>query len=282
MAEIVVKESGLSTSIQDLGRFGYLSEGIPISGCMDRLAAERANLLVGNSNDAALIEWTVLPPKLIFSAPTYIACSGNTINVIVNNFEFGCDTSIYISSGAEVSLRPAQNEIYGYISVRGGVQTPKVLGSRSWFSGITDQFMVKKGITLPYHAITNKIQLNSAIKFKLRSVSSFIKVYKGPEFNLLSIEQQKSITALAFSTSQLRDRMGVQLVNDFDPHTHSILSSPLLPGTVQWTPSGKLIVLMRNAQTIGGYPRILQLAVEAISAIAQLPQGALFHFKWVV
>ncbi len=278
---IEVIQPGLSTSIQDKGRLGYLSEGIPMAGCMDRLSADKANLLVGNTTDVALIEWSILPPKLKFLAPTHIACTGAATTIFVNATKEEHARCIYIPANTILSLKPMKHGVYGYIAIKGGVQTPKVLASRSWFSGVTNDAVFKKGMQIPYFFSHKKHELNSKITSALSNEVSILEVYKGPEYDLLTKQQQNKLMSQKFSVSQLRDRMGIQLVEIFDEHETSILSSPILPGTVQWIPAGKLIVLMRNAQTIGGYPRILQLTEKSISIIAQMQHHILFSFRVV-
>lgn len=279
---IQVIQAGLYTSIQDKGRFGYFSEGIPIAGCMDSLSAERANMLVGNTNEEALIEWSVLPPKLKFLAPTYIACTGVTANIFINAIKVDNTAAcIYIPANATLSLKPIEHGVYGYIAIKGGIKTPKVLASRSWFSGVTSDAVFKKGIQIPYVPSHKKYQHHCKLTSILPSKVSILEVYRGPEYDLLTKQQQNKLMSQKFSVSQLRDRMGIQLSETFEEHETSILSSPILPGTIQWVPSGKLIALMRNAQTIGGYPRLLQLTEEAISTIAQLNNNVSFSFALV-
>ncbi len=274
-------QPGLSTSIQDNGRLGYLSEGIPITGYMDRLSAEKANLLVGNTTGEALIEWAVLPPKLKFLAPTHIACTGAAVAIFINATKVANGGCIYIPANAILSLKPMQQGIYGYIAIKGGVQTPKILASRSWFAGITSEAVFKKGMQIPYVPSDQKYEHHCKLTSAVPNKVSILEVYIGPEYDLLTKEQQAKLISQKFSVSPLRDRMGIQLSQTFEAHERSILSSPTLPGTLQWIPSGKLIVLMRNAQTIGGYPRIVQLTEKSISAIAQMPHDVLFNFKVV-
>ena len=64
-------------------------------------------------------------------------------------------------------------------------------------------------------------------------------------------------------------------------HSHSMLTSGTLPGTVQLTPAGRMIILMKDGQTTGGYPRILQLSEESISVLAQKKYGDGLKFKLV-
>ena len=73
--------------------------------------------------------------------------------------------------------------------------------------------------------------------------------------------------------------MAYQLEETLDTHAQSMLTSATLPGTVQITPAGKLIILMRDGQTTGGYPRILQLSDDAINVLAQKTFGDTISFQ---
>jgi allophanate hydrolase subunit 2 len=96
-----------------------------------------------------------------------------------------------------------------------------------------------------------------------------LKTYPGPEFEDLSSNQKKLLEATKFTISNLNNRMGYQLNELIENSLNPIITSAVLPGTVQLTPGGKLIVLMRDAQTTGGYPRVLQLSDQAINLLAQ-------------
>jgi allophanate hydrolase subunit 2 len=96
-----------------------------------------------------------------------------------------------------------------------------------------------------------------------------IDVLKGPEFEMLSKTQKDALFSKPFIVSKNNNRMAYQLTETLSNNLDSIITSSVLPGTVQLTPSGKLIVLMRDCQTTGGYPRILQLKESSINVLAQ-------------
>lgn len=279
MPYVTVIQPGIS-SIQDDGRFGYLSEGIPISGYMDHTAAGLANLLVGNPLNLACIEWAMLPPKLQFNEKAIIAVTGVETKIYINKKEAKLNKSICVPKGAIVSFGVIKNGVYGYISIHGGFQTKKILGSQSWFLQITEHQFFFKGLQIPFSLNKNNQNSNTRLANNYKKKSNeTLEVYPGPEFNLLTINQQNSLFNTSFRPSVNRNRMGIQLESDFEKHKFTILSSPVLPGTVQWTPSGKLIVLMKDAQTIGGYPRLLQLSREVLSKLAQLDSDFNFSLK---
>ena len=106
-----------------------------------------------------------------------------------------------------------------------------------------------------------------------------IEVTKGPEFTRLNKDQREFLFSENFVFDSLNNRMGCQLKNNIPPLEKSeIITSAVIPGTVQLTPSGRLIILMRDCPTTGGYPRILQLSDIAINQLAQKKTGDTFKF----
>ena len=259
-----VLQPGIS-SIQDAGRFGYLAEGVPMAGFMDATAAGLANMLVGNSVDYSCIEWAMLPPKLEFKNAAVIALTGAIVKVFLDNKEISMYKSINVPKNGVISFGHVKNGVYGYIAIQKGFQTEKILGSRSWFSQITLNNLFIKGMEIPFFNQSIPTVSKTRIAQKKKNQSTLVlDVYPGPEFYLLTKKEQLLLLNLEFTVSTNRNRMGVQFSEAFESHDFSILSSPVLPGTVQWTPSGKLIILLKDAQTIGGYPRILQLTENAL------------------
>jgi len=106
-----------------------------------------------------------------------------------------------------------------------------------------------------------------------------IEVYPGPEFSLLSDKQKKQLTNTILYVTPQSNRMGILLDGLVVSNVKEIITAPVQPGTVQLTPSGKCIVLMRDAQTTGGYARVLQLSNEGINRIAQKRPGETLNFK---
>ena len=94
-----------------------------------------------------------------------------------------------------------------------------------------------------------------------------MEVQEGPEYDILDDKQLEKLFAKEFTVSKENNRMAYQLDETIEGHTVSLLTSATLPGTVQLTPGGKLIILMKDGQTTGGYPRILQLSEEAICVL---------------
>jgi len=174
--------------------------------------------------------------------------------------------------------------IYGvrvYLAVKGGIQTEVVLGSRSFYNGITNEPILKKNDILLIETTNSEIiKPSSSVKInKQHFTILIIEAYAGPEYELLDQKQREELVNTLFTISKDNNRMGYRLKEPIENELESMLTSAVLPGTVQLTPSGRLIVLMRDCQVTGGYPRILQLTDDAISKLAQKTTNHTFRFR---
>lgn len=279
---VKVLKAGFYSSIQDSGRIGYQHYGVPVSGVMDSKAAAIANALVGNNLDAAVLEITMSGPKLEFEIDTAIAITGAKMNPSVNGKAVDNNRVITIKKDDILSFGTLISGFRSYLAVSGGFQTKEVLGSRSMYQGITEFRSIRKGDVL------NENQELSVIKKQfagLKINDSFIEkseleVFEGPEFDRLSDIQKEQLFEGTFTISKENNRMAYQLEEQLENNLAPILTSPVISGTVQLTPSGKLILLMRDCQTTGGYPRVLQLSEMAINTLAQKFTGNTVSFKF--
>ena len=131
---IKVVKPGLATTVQDLGRPGYYHIGIPLSGGMDRFALRAANLLVGNAEDAAVLEAAFLGPELEFTADATVAVTGAELAPKVDGTERPTWTSFAVRKGQVLSFAFLKSGARAYIAVSGGIDVPVVLGSRSTYA----------------------------------------------------------------------------------------------------------------------------------------------------
>jgi len=276
-----VLKAGLYSSIQDLGRFGYRDIGVPVAGAMDSESVKKANLLLDNEENDAVMEITMTGPTLQFNCDTYISLSGAQIMATLNNEPVENYTVIKVKEGDILSYGRLETGFRGYLAIKGGFKTGKVLNSRSHFYPVTKMGRIKDGDEIPYEATKNYTPKISGVKIEELFGLGTLKVFKGPEFSLLSDTQLADIFTRTFRVSKENNRMAYQLAELITGHSHSILTSGTLPGTIQLTPAGRMIILMKDGQTTGGYPRILQLSEASISILAQKKYGDELRFKLV-
>lgn len=278
---VKVLNAGFYTTIQDFGRFGYQHYGVPYSGVMDRHAAGLANCILGNPENAAVLEMTMTGVALLFESETIICIAGADMLPTQNDVPISLYKCYKMQVGDVLSFGKLKTGFRCYLAVLGGFESENIMGSQSMCEGITHVFKISKHDSLKI----NKTSLFSEDKnasIKINNDYQFtnnLDVFKGPEFDLLSEKQQNFLLKTAFTISKNNNSMAYQLEETLKNTLKPIITSAVLPGTVQLTPSGNLIVLMRNCQTTGGYPRVLQLKETAINTVAQKFTGNVINFN---
>ena len=276
---IVILHPGIYCSVQDQGRFGHTKIGVPQAGCADTYAAKMANALLKNHEKDALIEITFGQGEFKFTSDTYICLTGGDFSPKLNGKLIKMQSVYFIKKDSVLSFG---KRVYGarvYLSVQGGIQTETVYGSRSFFYGITQQ-KLGKGTMLPILPVEERTETSlSKVRVTDKHFTTiYLPCLKGPEFFKLNQEQQRKLFT-PFSISDDNNRVGYRLKESLENNLPSILTSAVMPGTVQLTPSGKCIILMQDCQVTGGYPRILQLSETAIARISQKISGDKIQFR---
>ena len=275
---IKVIQPGLFTTIQDGGRHGYRNIGIPTSGFMDQESAWAANKIVDNYREESLIEITLKGPTLLFNNNCTISITGGDFNPLINGMPIKMYESINVKLGDTLKINNTKNGARCYLAIAGGIDVKSIFGSKSFLSSITESYYLRKGDEIKISDnFNNKILKKNKLKFKLnRSMD----VFKGPEFDLLSIKVKNILFENEF-TIRSNSRMAYNLDEKAQIGIKSIISSPVMPGSVQLTPSGKIIILHRDCQTIGGYPRILQLDTNSLNNLSQLKSNDKIKFSLI-
>ena len=274
-----VLKPGFFTTIQDTGRFGYRDKGVPVSGFMDSISAERINSLLENDTNAAVLEITMTGPTLLFQENTFIALSGAWLSPTLNNEPIDNYKIYKIKAGDILSYGKLDKGFRSYLAVKNGFKIKSVLGSVSQYYPLTESSCVTENQEIEYAPVDSFIPKISEIKMDTYLNFNYLEVFKGPEFDILSEEQVKILFARGFTVSKENNRMAYQLNELIKGYSSSLLTSATMPGTVQLTPAGKIIVLMKDGQTTGGYPRILQLSEESICVLAQKKLGDKINFR---
>lgn len=278
---IEVLNPGFYSTIQDFGRFGFQKYGVPYSGVMDKKAATLVNVLLGNNENDAVLEMTMTGAKLKFNIATYIALSGADMLPKLNGNTIQNNKIISVKANDILSFGKLNTGFRCYLGVLGGFKTEMIMHSRSMYQNVTKQYLFKKNDKLKLsEASISIVKQHASIRFDSCYITSNdVKVFKGPEFDLLSDTQKSELLTRAFTISKDNNRMAYQLEETLQNNLKPIITSAVLPGTVQLTPSGKLIILMRDCQTTGGYPRVFQLKESSIDILAQKFTGKNINFN---
>ena len=276
---IKILEPGLYSSIQDKGRENFQKYGVPVSGCMDSKSSDLANFLLNNPKDASLIEATQFGPKILFNVETYISITGANMNPLINGRKILMNKAINIKKGDVLNLSNSKNGLRSYIAIKEGIKSDLLLDSRSFYYGISPKFKLEKGDEFKITSIDKKFNTLSKINLKPNYENKSLIVFKGPEYDKLSINEKYFLLNNFFTVSNENNRMAYKLKEKLKNKLRSIITSPVLPGTVQLTPGGEIIILMRDCQVTGGYPRIFQLDEESINNVAQKKTNDIIKFK---
>jgi len=268
------------TSIQDLGRIGLGHWGVPIAGVMDQRSYKWINHLLKNNPNAAILE--ILQPgfKCRFDSYITIGLSGAKAEIRKNG-ELNSCTLIKIVPGDELEIGKFLLGSIVYLGITQGFQTEVILSSRSNYPKITNTGMLSKGNKVPFFT-TQSLGEETFASVKLKTAwleESILEVYPGPDFEAVSNDNKMQLFKSKFTISTLANRMAFQLEELLPNSIPDRLTAPVFPGTVQLTSGGKLLILMRDAQVTGGYPRVLQLTEGSLDILAQKKPGQQVKFQ---
>ncbi len=280
---IEVIKPGTWTTVQDRGRRGYERFGIPAGGAVDRFSAAVANRLVGNDEDCALLECTLDGPTLRVGEDAIVAIAGGSCS------EQPGWVALSIKAGTAIPVGRIAPGLRSYLAVRGGIDVPKIMGSRSLcqrgaFGGgfgrplqAGDQLPVGRTIR---HEITHRAWPESH-RLPLRGPWE-VRVIAGPHDDALSPDAFARFLNTACLVTPQSDRMGMRLqAPALRLRPREILTTPVPEGGIQVTPSGELIVLLAEHQTTGGYPVIATVISADVPLLAQARPGDTVHFRAV-
>lgn len=280
---IIVLDPGFYTSVQDLGRLKYTELGVPISGCMDRNSALNANRLIGNAEDAAVLECTMKGPVLNFTEPTFIALCGAEMEVYLDEKLLENGQAYKVNAGQQLKFGKLHRGIRTYMAVAGGIQSKIVLDSRSYFFPVTEQSRIQAGDRLYHRSQPDRPHL-AEINLEVLKTPLEVKVleaWRGPEFEVLPEKIRGQLQNNKWVVSNQNNRMAYQFSSALEVFSYSAITRPVLPGTIQYTPMGSLFALMRDGQTTGGYLRVLQLTEKSVDRLSQMRAGHEFNIALV-
>lgn len=277
--QITFIKAGPFTSVQDGGRFGHADFGIPTAGFMDTASAGIANLLLGKQPSASCLEIFAGGVALKVNQPCLVVAAGADADIRIAGQVFRIHQPIPLVAGQTIEISPFRSGQWLYLAVVGDILVPARMGSKSFYFPITTQARFHDGDTVDM-LVRESEYSPTYCRVAIRDWKLYhnLPVYPGPDFHLLSVDNQQALMQANFTVSPIQNRMGIQLAEPLEQNLPEILSAPVFPGTVQLTPSGKMIVLMRDAQVTGGYPRVLQLTDTSISLLAQKRPGESVSF----
>lgn len=295
---IAVLAPGMLTSVQDGGRHGHAALGVGCAGAMDAVALRLANMLVGNVDNAASLEMTLRGAHLRFDEDALIAVTGADIEVRCNGEPVPTWRPVALRAGSQLVFGNMSQGTRSYLGVAGGIDIPEQLGSRSAdLNACIGSQALSAGDTLTIGAsrcdALRTLQRNddkhgvAAANWSLDLRTWFdadpqtpIRLVAAAHFPQLDIASQRALFATPFRIGARSNRVGYRLAGTALALREPLepVSAGVVPGAVQLPPGGDPIVLMAEAPTCGGYPRIAHVIAVDLPRLAQRRPGAVVRF----
>ncbi|WP_373229108.1 5-oxoprolinase subunit PxpB [Cohnella sp.] len=304
-ASLSVLKPGLLTTIQDLGRKGWQAFGVSAGGAMDEGSMRKANLLIGNDEDSAVLEFTLLGGSYSVEANLLIALCGADLEASLNGKRLPMNRPVWLQAGTLLSFGRAISGSRCYMAVAGGIDVPYMLGSRSTdprarIGGGTGRALIEGDRimcltpalrtselqetlhrkALASHAVWSSVSWNAEAAKSPRDIK--VRVLLGAEWDTFISDSQKSLFKDKYRLEVSSDRMGLRLagtilmriVNDEELESHGVT-----PGTIQVPPNGQPIILCAGCQPTGGYPKIAHVISADMPLLALAVPGDWVSFE---
>lgn len=283
-----VLAAGLLTTVQDLGRPGYRRFGVGTAGALDAFSLEVGNRLAGNPPQAAALEITLAGPRLRFDRAMRIALTGAEIDAEAGGRALPGWRPVELPAGCEVRLGACRRGARAYLCVAGGLPVPALLGSastdlRGGFGGMRGR-MLAAGDLLPLARAPAIAAQSIAIAGWWISPAPDLDFERPALANVLpgrdACDPREALFASAWTVSAASNRQALRLQGPplRPADARERISEPVLPGAIQLPPDGQPIVLLADAQTVGGYPCIGHVALADLPRMGQLRPGEPLHF----
>lgn len=301
---ISVLNPGLLTTIQDLGRIGYQKYGVIVSGAMDTYALRLSNIMVGNEENEAVLEITLIGPSLKLEKGTLFSLTGGNLSPTINEKRIPMGRPIYVTRDCVLKFGSCIKGCRSYLAVAGGFDVPKVMGSKSTylraeFGGFNGRALKKDDVL----SIGVKSSMSNKIIKKMEDIKgngdfvssvwymknfmmqnsegTVIRVFEDRQFNAISEESINKFFNSKFNVDNKSDRMGYRLFGEKIELKEKLemISEEVSVGTIQIPPDGNPIILLADRQTAGGYPKIAHVASVDIQKIVQLKPNDKITFK---
>lgn len=285
---------GPMTTVQDCGRRGYMAWGVPESGAADSFSLRAANLIAGNPATCAALEITLGGFRAEFAADAVIAIYGGQCAILLDGKPSAAEEALRVRAGNVLDIGPIVRGSRIYLAVRGGIDVPDVLGSRSTYvkaglGGHQGRALKTDDMLMFGNADAGKPLLRARPGSRAPSLdrqddgTCLIRVVEGTMPDRFGEGALEKLVNSAYVVSNECDRMGIRLSGPAIGHTRGadILSGGIEPGAVQVPGSGAPIILMADRQTTGGYTKICSVISADRPKLGQLRPSDRIRFSIV-
>ncbi len=285
MASVEILDLLGSVTIQDRGRIGYQRFGVPRGGAMDSYALGEGQALLGNKQDAAALEFQFGEGSFKVHGTMTLATSGGEMEILLDKQSIPWRCSFTVFPDQILRIRKNFSGIYSYLHLPGGINSSKILGSRSthFASGLGD--VPERGYHLSPVSENQIRQDGLILPTPCYYDSEIIRIVHGPHSTLFSKSDLNQLTLKKFQMSSSRNRMGAQ-IKPLDwiisaQTGKTLVSDPIVTGDIQVAADGTTAILLSDSQPTGGYPRIATVITSDLPKIAQLQPGEVFRFELI-
>lgn len=288
---IEILTGGMLTTVQDAGRYGYQQFGVTVSGSMDVYHHMLANLLVGNRAGCEVLECTILPPTLRFTADNLFALCGAPVEGTLAGAPIQMHKAYLAHAGDELRLGAAAQGCRIYIAFAGGLDVPAVMGSKSTFLkgaiGGLEGRALQPGDHIGFAASQTTLPNLPFREIHESMIHNFapmqtIRLIPGPQLDAFSGEGMSALLGTPYTVTQNADRMGYRLegarIRHAPDQDGNIISDAITKGAVQVPGHGQPIIMMADRQTTGGYAKVGHVISVDLPRVAQLRPGDVIRF----
>lgn len=286
---IEIINGGALTTVQDLGRAGARLQGFGTNGVMDEASSRLANALVGNSQDRAVLEMTMLGAQIRFTETCYIALCGADMQSEINGNAVIMNKTYKVNNGDVLKCGLAVSGLRTYLAVSGGIDADEFLSSRSTnlkcgVGGYCGRKLKSGDILNIGREKGHLYNPNYAeVKYSAPSQQVTVRAVAGPQYDMFDEKGKKAFWSESFKVTEQSDRMGIRLsgAEISAQGTTDIISDAIVKGSVQVSANLQPIILMADAQTTGGYAKIATVISADLPLLAQLKPNAEVRFKLI-
>jgi antagonist of KipI len=286
MSAVSVVKPGLLTTVQDRGRCGFQALGVSVAGPMDPVSHRLANAIAGNLGDAATLEVTSIGPELIFEDERRVAIAGAQFEIFLDGQSIPSTGGFVVAAGSTLRFGPRIRGTRAYLAVAGGIETPRVLGSRathlpSAMGGFSGRAL-KAGDRLPCGLARQRAAPTTASHALLAAAATVLpdgrarlRVLPGPQTERFAKGALDALQSGPYKIASNSNRMGFRLEGPRLVHANGadVISDATPLGVVQVPASGQPILLMADRQTTGGYAKLATVITADIGVAGQLGPG---------
>jgi len=289
MKEIRVQGPGLFTTVQDLGREGFGPLGVSPSGSADPIALRLGNRLVGNPENAAALEMTLLGGAFLFPEGAILALSGSDFGATLDHVPVDPWTSFEARPGQTLHLGPTRSGARGYLCVQGGIAVKLFLGSASTHTlsglGGFEGRPLRKGDVLSIAGASQPYRRRTVARRILSCLSprKILRCTPGPQSEWFPESSQRLFYNSTYLAAEESNRMGLRLEGPSVPVSSAghMITEGVSLGAVQVPGGGSPIILFVEQQTTGGYPKIANVISADLPGVGQLRPRHEIRFEGV-